>query len=456
MQEGSQDEGVSHYHRSQEPQEKAHESQCRDDRRTHYGSRTHGQRCSGLQERGDLTKPVLSVAAEGQGRRDSEHQIDEAGTKGQGPCKNRTRGRKRASEECSLRSLDRTATAEKKRGLNLQGSLKGRHLGKEVRLALVQMIDEARAKGETLAAICAVLEVTPRSYYRWKSPQGPKPHHGGGGGRNKITPKEEALVVSFAKRHPEYRCRRIAYELERTSKVFIGKTKVSEILLKHGLNHPFERKPKQEKVIPAEMLLHEPYRKNLLWGMDWTWVHVGMSFMYCLVVIDWYSRKIVAWGLFHQITSFEVVAVVTDAVAVEKIDELPAGAMRPRLVADHGSANISKYTRTNVEVQGLELWLSGIGRPTGNARTERVIGTLKAEEITLQERYVDEQEARHRIKHAIFDYNHYRPNAGNGGFAPNSVHHMGRHLLMERRKRARQTAANLRRQHWRQDEPCST
>ncbi|SMF31047.1 hypothetical protein, partial [Pseudobacteriovorax antillogorgiicola] len=42
-----------------------------------------------------------------------------------------------------------------------------------------------------------------------------------------------------------------------------------------------------------------------------------------------------------------------------------------------GSANISRYTRSNIEVQGLELWLSGVGRPTGNARTERVIGTLK-------------------------------------------------------------------------------
>jgi transposase InsO family protein len=70
-------------------------------------------------------------------------------------------------------------------------------------------------------------------------------------------------------------------------------------------------------------------------------------------------------------------------VAKEKIDRLPAGSLRPRIVADHGSANTAKFTRENIEVQGFDLWLSGIGRPTGNARTERAIGTLKEEEIKL-------------------------------------------------------------------------
>jgi len=299
--------------------------------------------------------------------------------------------------------------------------------------------------------------VNRRAYYRWKRGDNAlKEHHGGGGGRNKITPDEEKLVVAYVKRHPEFRCRRVAYELEREAKAFIGKTKVAEIMKKHGLNHAFERRPAEEKYVPADMLLHEPWRKNLLWGMDWTWVHVGDQFMYLLVLLDWYSRKILAWGLFHQITSFEVVAVVTDAVAIEKLDELPDGAMKPRLVADHGSANISRYTRANVEIQGLHLWLSGIGRPTGNARTERVIGTLKTEEIKLQDCYVNEEEARSRISYAIWDYNFRRPNAGNGGFAPNSVHHMGRHALTKRRLRARQITANQRRSYWRQAEPCLT
>ncbi len=105
---------------------------------------------------------------------------------------------------------------------------------------------------------------------------------------------------------------------------------------------------------------------------------------------------------FSEITRFEVVALVTNSVAAKMIDQLPEGSMKPRVVADHGSANIADYTRKNIEVQGLDLWLSEIGGPTGNARTERVMGTLKREEINLQEQYENESEARKRIGSAIW------------------------------------------------------
>lgn len=303
-----------------------------------------------------------------------------------------------------------------------------------------------------MEGVCRVLELNPRAVYRWKSGQHESPRHGGGGGRNKITPLEEKRVLTLARRFPQMRCRRIAYALERKGLVFIGKTRVAEILKAHGLNHEFVRGTKRNVPEPADMLSHEPWRKNLLWGMDWTYLTIAGRFWYLLVVVDWYSRKIVAWGLFPQITRFEVVACVTEAVALERIDELPAGALKPRIVADHGSANTAAYTKANIEVQGLELWLSGVNRPTGNARTERTIGTLKWEEIHLEGEYADEEQARARLRTAILDYNCRRPNAGNGGFAPNSVHVIGRHVLSERRKTARQSTEARRRKHWENQE----
>ena len=353
-----------------------------------------------------------------------------------------------------MRVVDRAVAAEKKRELGLSGDLRGRHLAAPIRAALLGSIEEAVTAGESFEGVCRLLELNPRAVYRWKSGATAKPHHGGGGGLNRITPLEEKRVLTLARKFPQLRCRRIAYELERKSIAFIGKTKVAEIMKKHGLNHEFLRGVKRPADIPGEILLHEPWRKNLLWGTDWTYLRIEERFWFLLIILDWYSRKIVAWGLFPEITRFEVVAVITNAVASEGIDALPEGAMKPRIVADHGSANIAAYTRKNIEVQGLDLWLSGIGRPTGNARTERVMGTLKREEIKLQEQYENESEARSRISTAIWDYNFRRPNAGNGGFAPNSVHIQGRRALTERRKEARQHTENRRRNHWEQIQPC--
>lgn len=324
----------------------------------------------------------------------------------------------------------------------------------QVRAEILRWIDEAAQAGERLETACGWLQLNPRAVYRWKSGATSKPRHGGGGGRNRITPLEEKRVLTLAKKFPQLRCRRIAYELERKSLVFIGKTKVAEIMKNHGLNREFVRGAKKPLDVPGEMLLHEPWRKNLLWGTDWTYLRIEERFWFLLLIIDWYSRKIVSWGLFPEITQFQVVAVITNAVAAEGIDELPEGAMKPRVVADHGGANIAGYTKKNIEVQGLDLWLSGIGRPTGNARTERVMGTLKREEIKLQDQYESENEGRSRIGTAIWDYNFRRPNAGNGGFAPNSVHLLGRRVLTERRKSARQHTENRRRNHWDQDQPC--
>jgi putative transposase len=321
-------------------------------------------------------------------------------------------------------------------------------LTKVQRETLRGIIDESRGQ-DSIETICGYLQMHPRAYYRWQR-GAMKSTHGGGGGKNKITPLEEKRVVAWVKKNPEWHCRRIAYSLEKKATVFIGKTKVAEIMKEHGLNHPFEQRSARPVLEPQDMLLHEPWRKNLLWGMDWTWVTVDGQFMFLLVLLDWYSRKILAWGLHPQITKLQVVALVTDAVATEQLDLLAEGLMKPIVVADHGSANAAKYTKLNIEIQGLKLWLSGIGRPTGNARTERVIGTLKREEINLQEQYANETEAKSSINTAIWDYNMNRPNQGNGGHSPNAVHQSGRAALMKRRVRARQKAQELRRSHWEQ------
>jgi transposase InsO family protein len=424
----------------------------RDDRRVDHGGRAESESSSNLSSGKYLPTVIFPVEKQIQRSRSRSPEGNEARQEIKNRSEGGTSGARTSTGEVGVCGSEcRTSAAEKKREFGLHGDLRGRHLSKSKRDALIAEIKAAVAKGESINAICKTLEINPRAYYRWISGEVQKENHGGGGGHNKITPLEEKRVVAFAKKHPNYRCRRIAYELERQAVVFIGKSRVAEILKKYGINHEFVRQPKKENLIPAEMLLHEPWRKNLLWGTDWTYLKIDGKFWFLLLIIDWYSRKILSFGLFPEITKFQVVAVITEAVAIERIEELGPDILRPRLVADHGSANAAKYTRTNIEVQGLDLWLSGVGRPTGNARTERVMGTLKREEIDLQEEYESEEEAKKRITAMIHDYNFYRPNQGNGGFAPNSVHHTGRHVLSQRRKDARQFTQDKRRKHWTQE-----
>ena len=437
-----------HDERSENGEEETHAPVGRKDGGAGVGSRACRRKPS-VPAREHRSSAVVAMEAEVRAERDLGLEGHQARSEASGKSDDRRdETRDRETFAGVARNLDRASSYEKKESLGLEGPLYGRHLTKTQRETLCAFIEEARAS-EPLEKICAHLQMHVRSYYRWKR-GALKTNHGGGGGKNKITPIEEKRVVALVKKNPDWHCRRIAYTLEKRATVFIGKTKVAEIMKKHGLNHPFERKPSRPVVEAQDMLLHEPWRENLLWGLDWTWVTVDGKFMFLLVLLDWYSRKILSWGLHPQITKLQVVALVTDAVAAERLDLLRKGSMKPIVVADHGSANAAKYTKHNIEIQGLTLWLSGIGRPTGNARTERVIGTLKREEINLQEQYANETEAKNSIGTAIWDYNTNRPNQGNGGHSPNAVHHMGRAELMKRRTRARQKAAELRRNHWEQ------
>jgi putative transposase len=349
-------------------------------------------------------------------------------------------------KEALVRSSIELGLLKKKRELALAGDLRGRHLTAQERTGLLEIIRTAGEEGMPLSRAVEVLEVNRRAVYRWIDGTTRKQNHGGGGGQNKIKPAEELKILEFVKQHPQMSVRRISYELERNDSVFIGKTVVAEIMVRHGLNNPFVKYPPQKPV--AGELSFEPWRSNLIWGMDWTYIRIAGKFYFLIVVIDWYSRKIVAWGLYPSVTRFEVVATVTDAVAKENLDSLPECAMKPIVVADHGSANNNSYTEKNLEILGLDLWLCGIGRPTGNARTERVIGTLRREELNFQYEYSDEPEAQKKISKTIFDYNYQRPNQGNGSFAPALVHQHGRSKLTKIRREARQQSEIERRNHW--------
>lgn len=214
------------------------------DCRADFRGGAQGQHGRDLPPGGDRPELILPVEVEIQGSRDSSsqryptRQEAESGS-GKGGSESRTC----KDENDDLRSSSRTSAYKKKRSLGLQGSLKGRHLSFELRSELLTIIDEAVAAGEPLAAICRVLEVGRRAVYRWRHvAKHPPKAHGGGGGFNKLRPAEERMVLKYIRLHPQLRCRRIAYDLERTGKAYVGKTTVAAIMRANGLNHPFERK----------------------------------------------------------------------------------------------------------------------------------------------------------------------------------------------------------------------
>ncbi len=87
---------------------------------------------------------------------------------------------------------------KKERALGLHGSLIGRHLTLEQRKSLLALIDEGISISESLQTVCRILEINRCAVYRWREQvTAPEKSHGGGGGLNKIQPKEERAVIKI-------------------------------------------------------------------------------------------------------------------------------------------------------------------------------------------------------------------------------------------------------------------
>ena len=195
-----------HDERSENRKEKMHAKVCGKDGGVCARSRAR-RRCPSVPPGEHRTGAVVAMEAEVCPERDlglEGYQARPEASEKSYTDRNETRDREAIAG--AARNFDRTSGDEKKESLGLDGPLYGRHLTKVQRETLRAFIDESRAT-ESVETICGYLLMHPRSYYRWKR-GALNPDHGGGGGKNKITPLEEKRVVAWLKKNPEWHCRR--------------------------------------------------------------------------------------------------------------------------------------------------------------------------------------------------------------------------------------------------------
>jgi putative transposase len=140
-------------------------------------------------------------------------------------------------------------------------------------------------------------------------------------------------------------------------------------------------------------------RPNQVWAADITYIPMQKGFLYLVVILDWYSRHILAWRLSNSLESDFCVEALREA--------LQTG--RPEIFnTDQGSQFTSKEFIAILEEQGIRVSMDGAGSYNDNLFVERFWRTLKYEEVYLKA-YTDAREARREIGRYIRFYNGDRP-----------------------------------------------
>lgn len=117
-------------------------------------------------------------------------------------------------------------------------------------------------------------------------------------------------------------------------------------------------------------------RPNQVWATDITYIPMARGFMYLVAVIDWYSRKVLAWRLSNTMeTDF----------CIEAVDEAIRRFGTPEIFnTDQGSQFTSADFTGLLKEHGIKISMDGRGRCQDNIFIERLWWTLKYHYVYLR------------------------------------------------------------------------
>jgi putative transposase len=200
---------------------------------------------------------------------------------------------------------------------------------------------------------------------------------------------------------------RMLRDLLNAEGVKIGRCHVATLMKRMGIAALY-RKPNTSK--PASGHKIYPYllrgmtidRPNQVWAMDITYVPMARGFVYLAAVIDWFSRRVLAWRL--SIT-------MEAAFCVEALEEALTRHGRPETFnTDQGSQFTGEAFTGVLTRNEIAISMDGKGAWRDNVFVERLWRSVKYEEVYLKA-YDTVAEARASIGRYLSFYNTRRPHS---------------------------------------------
>lgn len=197
-----------------------------------------------------------------------------------------------------------------------------------------------------------------------------------------------------------------------------GRLHVATLMKRMGIEALY-RRPRTSKRAPGHAIF--PYllrklpvtRPNQVWAMDITYIPMARGFVYLAAVVDWFSRKVLAWRL--SIT-------MDTAFCIEAVEDAMARFGKPEIFnTDQGSQFTSREFTGLLIAADIRISMDGKGAWRDNVFVERLWKSVKYEEVYLRA-YAGVSEARASIGRYLDFFNTRRPHQGLGRQTPDQVY----------------------------------
>jgi putative transposase len=181
--------------------------------------------------------------------------------------------------------------------------------------------------------------------------------------------------------HPFYGSRRMRQILLKKGYT-VNRKRVQRLMRQLGLAGmapgPNTSKPHPEhKVYPYLLRGVSVTRQNQVWSTDITYCRLPGGFMYLTAIIDWYSRKVLAWRLSNSLESSFCVECLEEALRKHGVPEIFNSDQGAQFTSDVFIQALTKYPT-------LRISMDGRGRALDNIFVERLWRSVKHEDLYLK------------------------------------------------------------------------
>jgi putative transposase len=188
------------------------------------------------------------------------------------------------------------------------------------------------------------------------------------------------LIDEIHLKRPFYGSRRIRDDLQDLGHP-VNRKKVQRLMRRMGIMALYpkantSRPGKGHKIYPYLLKGLTIDRPNQVWATDISYVPMARGFVYVVAIMDWYSRKVLAWRVSNTMDADFCVDALEEAISRYGVPEI--------FNTDQGAQFTSDAFTGVLKDAGIKISMDGKGRWVDNVFVERLWRSLKYEEVYLK------------------------------------------------------------------------
>jgi putative transposase len=211
---------------------------------------------------------------------------------------------------------------------------------------------------------------------------------------------------------------RMLRDLLRREGVTIGRKHVTTLMHKMGIEALYQKprtsgRNRAHPVFPYLLRGMTIDRPNQVWAMDTTYIPMQRGFVYLTAVVDWATRRVLAFRVAISLTADVAVEVLREAIARHGVPQI--------MNTDQGSQFTASSFIDVLREHHIDISMDGKGCWRDNVFVERLWKSVKYEHVYLHV-YETVSEARRQIGSYFDFYNRRRPHSSLDGRTPDDVY----------------------------------